>query len=233
MDQATWVSLAKDLGGVIGTLVTAVATIFLWLVTRTLAKETNRLAKASAQPQVVATIESNRWAMQYADLHVSNTGNATAYDILITFEPPLPIDDLRGSDLPPPLHTLSVLKPGQELHSSLSKFGPLIDKTFIVTVSWRSNPSSPERESSVYPLDMRFIRGVTRLGSADPLTQIAEQMKKMREDWQSVAQGNRRVKADVFTSRDRSRQAREMEALWRQEAESGGPIDDVGSGPQP
>lgn len=233
MEQAAWIALVRDLGGVIGTAVTAVATIFLWLVTRTLAKETKRLAKASAQPQVVATIEHNRWAMQYADLHVSNTGNATAYDVSISFEPPLPIDDLRDSIRPPPLQTLSVLKPGQALHSSLSKFAPLIDKTFIVTVSWRSSPSSPERESNVYPLDMSFVRGITRLGSADPLTQIAEQMKKMREDWQSVAQGNRRIKTDVFTSNDRSRQARELEALWRQESERGGPIDDLGGGPQP
>ena len=62
MDSAqTWITTFIDFGGLLGTLVTAVATLFLWRVTKLLAVETKRMAEASAQPHVVATLDPNRW----------------------------------------------------------------------------------------------------------------------------------------------------------------------------
>ena len=48
MDQLpSWVNAIIAIGGAIGTLVTAVATFFLWRVTKTLARETTRMAEAA------------------------------------------------------------------------------------------------------------------------------------------------------------------------------------------
>lgn len=49
MDQLPlWMNVAIAIGGAIGTLVTAVATFFLWRVTKTLAHETTRMVDAAA-----------------------------------------------------------------------------------------------------------------------------------------------------------------------------------------
>jgi hypothetical protein len=192
----------------IGTAVTAVATIFLWLVTKTLAKETRRMAAASAQPHVVVTIEPNRWSMMHSDLNVENTGNATAYDIRVVFEPPLENGEVRGIDKEIPFQKVSVLKPGQRLSSYLSEYEKLKGKAFTVSISWRRNAAEPEREQNTYLLDMRDVEGMSRLGSSDPLLQIAEEVKHIREDWKRVASGATKVKADVYSSDDRTEERR-------------------------
>jgi hypothetical protein len=107
------------LATVLGAIATAVATFYLYRVTKLLAIETKKMADASAQPQVVANIAFNQWAMNHCDLSVTNTGNATAFDILVEFDPPLEVDD-EGLPRPEtPLHRISLLKPGQSL-SNLS-----------------------------------------------------------------------------------------------------------------
>jgi len=65
---SAWLPTVVAIGGVLGTLVTAVATIFLWRVTSLLAVETQRMAKATSQPHVVATLDPNRWSMRHFDL---------------------------------------------------------------------------------------------------------------------------------------------------------------------
>jgi len=57
MEIPEWVSVAAAFGGALGTGVTAVATIFLWRVTRVLAAETTRMVEAGSRPHIVATIE--------------------------------------------------------------------------------------------------------------------------------------------------------------------------------
>ena len=89
-----------------------------------LAIATNRLAEATAQPHVVATIETNQWAWSHVDLRVNNTGNATAYDISISFDPPLKIEEIRNSE-DVPLRKISVLRPGHGLSSHLGEFSKL------------------------------------------------------------------------------------------------------------
>lgn len=115
-----WVTLAFGIGGLFGSVATAIATIFLWRVTKTLAVETTRMAEAAAQPHMVATLSPNRWSMNHFDLHVDNTGNATAYDIEVSFDPPLENGQARGAAVQVPLQSISVLKPGHGLSSYLS-----------------------------------------------------------------------------------------------------------------
>lgn len=199
-------------------MVTAIATVFLWRVTRTLAVETKRMAQASAQPQVVAHIEPNKWAMHHADLTVANTGNATAFDIRISFYPPLERDEKR-KDRPMPHQRISVLKPGQQLGSHLGAFAPILKQVYRVDISWRRDPHDDSREALTYTLDMNDIEGSSRLGAADAMTQMAEQMKRLREDWQWVARGTKSLSVDVFTSADRQIRQEELEQ-WYAEMEA-------------
>ncbi|MDP3378979.1 MAG: hypothetical protein Q8S53_11490 [Brevundimonas sp.] len=212
---------AATVATVLGTLVTAVATVFLWRVTKVLAVETKRMAEASAQPQIVAHIEPNQWSAQmHADIHVSNTGNATAFEIQVAFDPPLDRDE-KHSKRPMPLQRVSVLKPGQTVSSWIGTWTPLLKKTYIVEISWKRDPAQTERESLIYTLDMNDLAGVSMLGARNPMTQIADQLKKMRDDWQHVSSGYKRIRVDAFSQRDRKAEEDALEQMWAdQEAQS-------------
>lgn len=197
---ATWGTLA-------GTIATAIATFFLWRVTKILAVETRRMADASAQPQIVASIVLNKWAMNHVDLEIQNTGNATAFEIDVVFDPPLENGEVRADgDYAIPFQFISVLKPGQSLSSYLAEAEPLLDKSYTITTSWKLLPEAIERHALSYSLHMSDYKGMSRLGAADPAIQIAEQLKKLREDWRSVAGGQRKLKVDIFTGEERQRE---------------------------
>lgn len=204
--------------GLIGTVVVAVATVLLWRVTKVLADETRRMANLGSAPHVVATLEPNRWSQMHADLEVENTGNATAYDIQLSFDPPLKSGEARQG-LPIPLQTISVLKPGRSVSSYVSEFGPLMESTYSVSVSWlrKHGGEEKDREVNTYVLDLSGMEAITRLGSGDPLVQIADRMKKLQEDVHRVVYGQRKVSVDAFTSADRQAENEMLQARWARE----------------
>jgi len=196
MDSAqTWITTFIAFGGLLGTLVTAVATLFLWRVTKLLAVETKRMAEASAQPHVVATLDPNRWSMRHFDLKVDNTGNATAYDIKVDFTPPLINGEGRAGAMAVPFENISLLKPGQGMSSYLAEYPIVRKQAYSVRVSWRRSFADSQREENVYTINMADRQGVSDLGG-DPLVNIANDLAKIREDLRSLAQGSKRLKID-------------------------------------
>ncbi|TCV91721.1 hypothetical protein [Biostraticola tofi] len=196
-------------------LLTAVATFFLWRVTRLLADETKRMVDASAQPHVVVTLEPNPWVAFYFDINIANTGNAPAYNIEVLFDPPLVNAEHRiNRDIP--FSNVSVLKNGHSLNSSLCKYEQIKDQVYLVSISWSKHPGSSEREKNEYSYDMASFEGVSYLGARNPMTQIAEQMKKLREDWRPVSQGNKKIKSDVYSQDDRNEDLRLSEERYRE-----------------
>lgn len=190
----------------IGAAVTAGATIMLWRVTSVLARETKRLSEATSQPQVVVTIESNRWSFIHADLVIANTGNATAFDVKISFEPALPLNhEGTGGPHEAPFQAISALRPSQQLSSWVGRMHDLIELRFTVSISWRKSPTA-EVESYTYVLNMADYQNMRRLGSGDPLVQIADQIKKVQEDFHKFSTGWNKLKVDLYTSDDRDAQ---------------------------
>ena len=169
------------------------------------------------QPQVVATIVPNVWSTIHLDINVENTGNATAFNVEVSFNPPLTNGEARGDDIPIPFQRISLLKPGQSLNSYLSGVGDYLEQNFEVTVSWALSPQAAEREALSYWLNMGDYKGVSYLGSRDPNVQIADQLKKLREDWKTVASGSRKIKADVFTNADRQRERKILDERFNRE----------------
>lgn len=209
-----WASTIIAIGGLLGTLVTAVATFFLWRVTSVLAVETKRMAIAASQPHVVATLEPNRWSMRHFDIHVNNTGNAPAYEITVEFTPPLKNGEARGGGMDIPFGNISVLRPGQGVASYLSDYAGVKDAVYLVRVTWRRVASGPVQEENTYTLNMADKRGVSDLGG-DPIVQIANHLKKIETEWKPVARGLRRVKVDSFTGGDRLHERRVAERQRR------------------
>jgi hypothetical protein len=187
---------------------TAVATVALVAATAGLAWLTWLLAKATSRPSLIATIEINGWAFQFLDLHLVNEGNASAFDIELAFDPPLP--DRHDNTAVGNFRNVSILRAGQHLTTNLGRNTVVIDKVFQVSISWRAKPNA-KRESMTYTLDMSFLRGITRLGAGDPSYTVAQEIRKIREQWEGVAEGRKRISADTHTSADRKDEELERE----------------------
>jgi hypothetical protein len=200
----------KDYVELLSVFTTAFATIALVYFTRTLAIETRHLAERSSQAHIVATIEPNQWAMNHVDVRISNTGNATAYDVKVAFSPALASDDEKSA----PLSAISVLKPNQDLSSYLVEYAKVKEQSFDVVVTWRASPSAKAIERNSYTFSMKQYEGIVRLGASSPMIQLAEQVKKIREDLRHVASGSRKLKVETYTSADRSDERREL-IKWR------------------
>lgn len=183
-------------------LLTAVATFFLWRVTRILADETKRMVDASEQPQVVATLEPNAWSMLYFDISIANTGNAPAFNIEVTFDPPLQNASHR-KDQTIPLRQISVLRNGQTMTSNLCDYKQIEGKVFQVNISWTKKPNSTKKEVTNYKYDMASFAGMSQLGAKNPMTEISQQIKKIREDWMHIAKGSKRIQTDTYGTEDR------------------------------
>ncbi len=165
------------------------------------------MAEASAQPHVVATLTPNRWSLRHFDLTVENTGNATAYDIEIAFNPPLENGEARREDAKIPFEQVSVLKPGQELSSYLADINVLEGKSFEVTISWRHASKDKPRETNAYTLNMADYTGRSELGQ-DPMIDLARSLEKVEKSLGSMVR-SKRLKIDVYTSSDRRQERQE------------------------
>jgi hypothetical protein len=213
MDAAT----VSTIAAAIGAAVTAVATIALWRVTKVLANETTRMADATGQPQIVATLRPNPWTLMYAQIAITNSGNASAFDVTMVFDPPLIVhySEQRSENRPLPFQKVSILRPGETLSSHVGKSFPLLEKTYWVTTSWLRHPQDIKRHSLSYTLSMADVQGLEQLGGGDPLVQIAQEIKHIREDWRGIASANRRTRTDVYTAADRLHERRENERSRR------------------
>jgi hypothetical protein len=175
----SWVTLA-------GSIATAIATIFLWRVTKVLAVETKRMADASGRPQVVVSLLPSHWSSIHFDMEVTNTGNATAFDIATNFDPPLADRGLRKGKLPP-YRKISVLNPGQSLRSyALEVDETFFDAIFQIECSWCAAPKSKNREILSYEIAMAQFLGAGRLNGGDPPVRIAQQLERIAHEMKGL-----------------------------------------------
>ena len=185
---------------------TASATIALVVVTVVLAKATKRMARASSQPLVTATIEPNIWSMLHCDFVVENSGNAPAYNVVVKVSPEPGKSERRGEGQLP-LQNISVLRPGQKMKSFLADANDVLDQVYRIEVRWKRDPCDRSVENIAY--DHYLPKDISRLGAWSPGIQIAEQVKKLREDWKQVASGTRKLSVNVLGERTGSKSGSE------------------------
>ena len=190
--------------------VTMFATIVLAWFTFVLARATRQLARASEEPRVTATIQPNLWSMMHCDFIVENSGNAPAYDVVVAITPEPEQHQSRGNS-EPPLRNISVLRPGQEMKSFLSDFESVADEEFKIEITWKRHPRQRKNETISYI--HRLPKGIGRLGAWSPEIQMAEALKHLREDWQQVAKGQRKLKVDGYDKADRENEWQTIEQM--------------------
>jgi hypothetical protein len=119
-----------------------------------------------------------------------------------------------------PFGKISILRPGQVLKSSVNDWQSISQSTYRVRIQWKRAPSSKKFEVNEYDIDLAALGKVSRLGAGSPEVQIAEQIKKLREDWQNVARGQKHIKVDSYDHADREREREETEEFYREARES-------------
>lgn len=219
--MADWIVTASG-------LVTAVATLVLGYVTWVLARETKTLSAATSQAHVTFTIEPNAWAVNHVDLIAANSGNAVAYDVEVSFDPPLPSGNTgpsHRSNLGIPLRHISILRPGQTMQSNLAEFKHVSQKKFRVTVTWKHHPAGKQQYALSYDLNMDDYHNVSYLGARFPAVQLAEQVKKLREDVHNIATGSHRVGVDIYTENDRKRHQQDLDEWFDSNRQTADEVD--------
>ena len=193
-------------------LLTALATIALVFVTFVLTKATKRMARASSQPLVTATIEPNIWSMLHCDIVVENSGNAPAYNVVVKIDPE-PNQGEHREEGQLPLQNVSVLRPGQKMQSFLTDANHVLDNVFRIDVCWNRDPNDRSVESISY--DHYLPKDISRLGAWSPEIEIAEQVKKLREDWKQIASGSRKLSVNALGRADREDERKRVEEISR------------------
>lgn len=216
------IAIAKDLASIdwgltasmLSSTVMAVATLVLAGFTMVLARETRRMARAAERTEVTVTIEPNQWGLMYFDIWVTNSGNRGAYEVEVRFDPPLEGYEREGT-APPPLQRISVMRPGQALQSYLGSVEKMKEQRTTAIVTWRVGGSAGLAEEARYTIDFDYIRNASILGERNPLVQIANEVKHIRDDWKNIARGQGRLHVDTFSSADRAEQKRAREETWQ------------------
>lgn len=165
---------------VVAAFVTALATIALWHVTRILAVETKVLSSMTSRPFVIFTIESSLADPTAMDAIVSNTGNATAFDVVVNISPPLPKPNGQRPERETDTElNMSLLAPGRSIPNRGVMSRDVYNQNFLIHVSWSSLPGSSLRESTSYSIEARdgFKGGWGVKGQH----QIAEELEKIRK----------------------------------------------------
>lgn len=206
-----WDSAIATLSNLSG-LITAFATLALAVLTLVLARATKAMAQATSTANVIASLEPNQWSLMHIDLVVQNTGNAPAFDISVKFDPPLEREK-AAAGLPLPFANISLLRPGQSIGTFVNEFASFNGRVYSVEVCWRSKANSRKLETNRYQIDLSNLGSVIRLGAANPQVQVAEQIKKLREDWKNVAAGTQKLKVDAYSQRDRDRKSAEEKKM--------------------
>ena len=160
--------------------VTAIATIALWRVTRVLAVETAVLAKMTSRPFVVCALESSASTPTAMNLILRNTGNATAFDIILQLSPGLQKFNQSATEIEAvSIRKLSLLAPGQSMQIQGVLSTEVYDKKFDAEVSWANLPGALMRENVSYSFEPKD--GFRGGWGVKGIHHVAEELKKIRE----------------------------------------------------
>jgi hypothetical protein len=204
--------------------VAAVVTVFIYLALLIFAvkqvREARRLREAQARPFVIVDFEPTPWLLQ---LVVRNIGQTAAYDVSMTFNPPL------DSSMPPPhpwkessafTEGISLLPPHRKIRVDFdSVHGRYDDKSTLpmryqVALTYRGPDPRSKPHADHYVLDLNIYRG-TRFPEAG-IPEIASAVTEVKRVIESSARRNRRQDwPGDFTVRDGPPQSGEAKTKVR------------------
>jgi hypothetical protein len=187
---------------IVATFLTAYVTFLLYKVTKLLAVETTKMASASSQSHVVATLENSPWAMRVIDLNISNTGNATAYDISINIKSENK-ETKEITEYTPRLSHIDVLKPAALASTFQCEYPDIQSNIMHFDITWKNNSKDGPEQKNSYTIDMENLLKLGRVMDDNPLITIAKELQYSNKILKSLVNQDKRLKIDVITQDDK------------------------------
>jgi hypothetical protein len=190
----------------------AVSTMVYAILAWGLISETRRLREAQTEPRIEITLKPAYFAADVVRLHIKNTGPGPARNVRFS-SCAISGGDAAGSILQEFGKTgflkngLEYFSPGTELHSGYARIAKDFDAeaapVFACDVEYENITGRKYRDRLT--VDMSGLKGIDRLGRPD-LYSIARSLEAIQNDLTSLICGNRKIRTDVYTAEDRSRE---------------------------
>lgn len=202
---------------VIFTGVVTVATAVYAVLTWKLVSETRLMREVQTEPKLAVTLRSIDEAIHIVRLHFRNIGNGPA--VGVKFSPRVEVGAEVSAALldeftkPNFFRTgLSYFGPGQERLSMYTQLhenhDAKLSTVLAFDVEYESLTGKKYKDTLV--VDLSEYKGTHQLGKPH-LYAIAQSLEKLHKDFERLAGGSRRLKADVYSEEDRARERAEHE----------------------
>lgn len=216
------------------TIATAVYAALTWV----LVKETRMMREVQTEPKLQVAVTSFDFAIHIVRLHIRNVGLGPALDV--TFKPKVLSGGASAEKLLAEFTGVNFFSvglkhfgPGQERVSAYTQLTEDHDgkmaSVLALEVTYRS--ATGKQYSDALVVDMSELKGGYQLGKPHAYA-IAQSLEKMQKDIHQLSTGFHRIKADVYTSEDRSKETEARREQWQRErkAQRGAQTDGTASG---
>ena len=204
------------------TIILAIETVRLRLVQ---AKQIKHLSKESIKPKIELFLETNKYSINFIEIHVVNNGNGTANNIKFFFEAEENEAIETSKVIISKIEKINFFKIGlRYLGAGQSKKSFLMSATenelggndlfftSIVNAKIICEDDLGEKYTYKYTFDMSEFQGVTTIGS-EPTKDIANNLKKISDSFTSVvgsSAGRKRIQTDIFDDSSRVKEEQEL-----------------------
>ncbi|MDA3907229.1 MAG: hypothetical protein PF484_14245 [Bacteroidales bacterium] len=209
------------------TIILAIETVRLRLIQ---AKQIKHLSKESIKPKIELYLETNKYSINFIEIHVVSNGNGTANNIRFFFEAEENEAIETSRVIISKIEKINFFKIGlRYLGAGQSKKSFLMSATenelggndiffkSIVNAKIICEDDLGEIYTYKYTFDMSEFQGITTIGS-EPTKDIADNLKKISDSFTSVvgtSAGKKRIQTDMFDDSSRVREEQEMRE-WRE-----------------
>lgn len=202
---------------VIFSAVVAIATIVYAILTWRLVSETQKMREVQTEPKISVIVQPREEWIGLIDMIIQNIGLGPAYNIKFEIKPDYEKYDGRSlSDYGFIRNGLKYFGPNQKLQFFLTslteKFEEKIKNSFEIKVTYQNCIGKIYED--IYVVDFSQFDGLNQLGKP-PLHEIAENIKSIQKDINSISTGWHRMKIIMYTKEDVEEEMEQLRSRYQ------------------
>ena len=179
-------------------------TVFYSILTWRLVSETKKMRKSQTHPEIsVSLVQNDKTSIDFIDLVIENIGLGPAYNIKFEVLNDFKLSKLMLSEVGFIKNGITYFSPKQPMKLWVGSFihdKELADKSIELKVTYSNSLS--EQFNHKFILNFSQFAFFTQLGTP-PLIKIAEHLKSIESNIESITSGFKKLKIDIYDSKDR------------------------------